>query len=47
MNIPHRTLNDGHEIPSIGCGPDPLVGKEGYESLERLGLDRIDVFLIA
>jgi diketogulonate reductase-like aldo/keto reductase len=38
MNIPHRTLNDGHAIPTIGFGTYPLLGKEGYEAV-RSALD--------
>ncbi len=38
MNIPHRTLNDGHSIPAIGFGTYPLLGKEGYEAV-RSALD--------
>jgi len=38
MNIPHRTLNDGHTIPAVGFGTYPLLGKEGYEAV-RSALD--------
>jgi 2,5-diketo-D-gluconate reductase A len=38
MTIPTHTLNDGRELPGIGFGTYPLLGKEGYEAV-RSALD--------
>jgi diketogulonate reductase-like aldo/keto reductase len=33
MDIPHHTLNDGHQIPAIGFGTYPLTGQEGVDAV--------------